>query len=226
MSLRRGCRTKRAQKHQNSKAYRNDLHDKSRRTKDVNSTVVSGVCQRCKEKIEWKIRYGKYKPLTAPKRCTVCHEKVVKFAYHTMCTDCSTERGVCSKCGERDEIVLDHCDLPADRAREEAPALKDMREREKRAFVRQLEKKQGCRVKDQKCLRPDQTKDSQTSGASMSDDLLGMCGASDASDILDDSDGLVPISSSDGADQFTETNEVASQRLHAGMEVDDGDNSV
>lgn len=176
--------------------------------------TVSGVCKRCKEKIEWKIRYGKYKPLTVPKCCTVCHEKVVKFAYHTMCTNCSTERGVCSKCGQRSETVVEHCDLPADRAREEAQfcqASKDMREREKRALIRQLEKKQVSEVKHQ---TSHQTKDSKTSSP---DDLWGI-GNEDASDVSD-IDELV-------TDRALEANEITSECLYAEIKADNGDNSI
>lgn len=192
MSLRRGDRTKRAQKHHNSSAYRNDLHDTSRRTKDINSMTVSGVCQRCKETIEWKIKYGKYKPLSAPKRCTVCHEKVVRFAYHTMCTKCSAQRGVCSKCGNGGEVERDAVLSPADRAREEErlrQSLKDMREREKRAFVRELGKEHGSRPRDRGVgNEPGQIADrSQSRGSGLSVDLVSGNGVCDLVNDIDDS---------------------------------------
>lgn len=59
----------RPQKHQNRVAFKNTLHDTSLRTKQINNLQVSNVCVRCKEVIEWKIKYKKYKPLTQMKTC-------------------------------------------------------------------------------------------------------------------------------------------------------------
>lgn len=60
------------------------------------STVVSDalhdgvvVCQRCREKIEWKKKYRKYKPLTVPAKCVKCGNRTVKAAYHQLCDDCA-----------------------------------------------------------------------------------------------------------------------------------------
>lgn len=88
----------RPQKHQNRSAFKNDLHDTSKRTKFINSLEVKGVCQRCKDVIEWKIKYKKYKPLTAPATCVGCGLKSVKYAYHIRCTNCATEKKICAKC--------------------------------------------------------------------------------------------------------------------------------
>ena len=69
MSTRRkGDNKKKGQKYQNTVAFKNNLHDKSKTTKAINSLVVRGVCERCREIIEWKKKYKKYKPLTAPKK--------------------------------------------------------------------------------------------------------------------------------------------------------------
>ena len=54
-------------KHQNKTAWKNVYHDTSKRTQQIVNTEVSGVCQRCKDIIDWKIRYKKYKPLSQPK---------------------------------------------------------------------------------------------------------------------------------------------------------------
>ena len=68
MTTRKGDTRKKGQKYQNAKAFRNDLHDKNKQAKVLNSLVIGGVCAHCKETIEWKIKYQKYKPLTAPKK--------------------------------------------------------------------------------------------------------------------------------------------------------------
>ena len=69
MSLRKGDRRKKAQRHQNSTAFKAGLHCQSgKKAKDAASIVLAGLCGRCREKIEWKIKYDKYKPLTAPRK--------------------------------------------------------------------------------------------------------------------------------------------------------------
>lgn len=55
-------------KHKNTYKFKNDLHDKSPQQKLLNSMDVGGLCGRCKEIIEWKIQYKKYKPLTMAKK--------------------------------------------------------------------------------------------------------------------------------------------------------------
>lgn len=88
----------RPQKHQNRFAFKNNLHDTNIRTKRLNSIQINHVCPRCKDILEWKIRYKKYKPLKAAKNCNRCHQKCVKEAYHTSCQQCSTAAQVCPKC--------------------------------------------------------------------------------------------------------------------------------
>lgn len=68
MSSRKGDSRKKGQKYKNATAFKNDLHDTSRTTKLINSTPVSGVCARCRDAIEWRKKYKKYKPLKAPRK--------------------------------------------------------------------------------------------------------------------------------------------------------------
>ena len=64
MSLRKGDRRKKGQKHQNHTAFKAGLHCQSgKKAKDAASIVLAGLCARCREKLEWKIKYDKYKPL-------------------------------------------------------------------------------------------------------------------------------------------------------------------
>nr|XP_045229062.1 uncharacterized protein C9orf85 homolog isoform X2 [Macaca fascicularis] len=58
----------RPQKHQNTFSFKNDKFDKSVQTKKINAKLHDGVCQRCKEVLEWRVKYSKYKPLTKPKK--------------------------------------------------------------------------------------------------------------------------------------------------------------
>ncbi|KAL6053022.1 hypothetical protein STEG23_023193, partial [Scotinomys teguina] len=34
----------------------------------INAKLHDGVCQRCKEVLEWRVKYSKYKPLSKPKK--------------------------------------------------------------------------------------------------------------------------------------------------------------
>ena len=79
MSSKRGdCQRKRPQRHQNSTSFKNDLHDKSTRIKNLNALAINEVCQRCHDVIEWKIKYRKYKALSQPRSCNNCNKRQVK----------------------------------------------------------------------------------------------------------------------------------------------------
>ncbi|XP_035158461.3 uncharacterized protein C9orf85 homolog isoform X3 [Callithrix jacchus] len=58
----------RPQKHQNTFSFKNDKFDKSVQTKKINAKLHDGVCQHCKEVLEWRVKYSKYKPLSKPKK--------------------------------------------------------------------------------------------------------------------------------------------------------------
>ncbi|CAL8248715.1 unnamed protein product [Merluccius merluccius] len=96
----------RAQKHQNSVAYRNDKYGASVQVKKANSKTHCGLCQRCKEVLEWKVKYNKYKSLTQARKCVKCSQKTVKDAYHIMCKACSIQLELCAKCGKKEDIVI------------------------------------------------------------------------------------------------------------------------
>ncbi|XP_049822676.1 uncharacterized protein C9orf85 homolog isoform X2 [Aethina tumida] len=133
----------RPQKHKNKTAFKNNLHDTSNKTKLINSIHVSDVCVRCKEIIEWKIKYKKYKPLTQPRKCVKCDQKTVKKAYHVMCLECGKKLGLCTKCCEAKEVVQAPPDereqLKLDN--EMKALLQSLPERKRRTFLRYMEKK-------------------------------------------------------------------------------------
>lgn len=106
MSTQKGNTSRtRSQKHKNKSVFKNNLHDTSLRMKLINNIQVSAVCVRCKEIIEWKIKYKKYKPLTQPRTCVKCGQKNVKQAYHVMCQDCGKTLGQCTKCCQKKEVI-------------------------------------------------------------------------------------------------------------------------
>ncbi|XP_060234689.1 uncharacterized protein C9orf85 homolog [Meriones unguiculatus] len=96
----------RPQKHQNTFTFKNDKFDKSVQTKTINAKLHDGVCQPCKEVLEWSIKYSKYKPLSKPNTCVKCSQKAVKDSYHIMCRPCAYELQVCAKCGKKEDIVI------------------------------------------------------------------------------------------------------------------------
>ena len=98
MANRKGGDGKSGQKYQNVTAYRVDLYGESRQTKLAKALPLDGLCSRCKEKLEWKKKYGKYKPLSVPRKCVSCSQKKVNQAYYLLCRECATDKGVCAKC--------------------------------------------------------------------------------------------------------------------------------
>lgn len=145
MSSQKGNTTRtRPQKHKNKTAFKNNLHDTSQRTKFINNIQVSEVCGRCKEIIEWKIKYKKYKPLTQPKKCVKCEQKTVKQAYHVMCSDCGKKHKVCTKCCQEKEIIQ----APPDEKEqirldaEMKQMMQSLPERKRRTFLRYVNKRE------------------------------------------------------------------------------------
>lgn len=143
MSTQKGnTQRSRPQKYQNNFAFKNSLHDTSKKTKTINSIQVSNVCERCKQIIEWKIKYKKYKPLKAAGKCNKCEQKTVKHAYHTMCGPCAKERKVCPKCEASAELVP-HAPTKEEQYKldlEMQKMLKTLPERKRRTFIRYMNK--------------------------------------------------------------------------------------
>ncbi|KAL7743494.1 hypothetical protein ACLKA6_018630 [Drosophila palustris] len=146
MSTQRGNASRtRAQKHKNRHVFKNDLHDKTPQQIRLNKMHVSTVCQRCKEVIEWKIKYKKYKPLTQAKTCARCQQRTVRKAYHVICRDCAVKDHVCAKClKSADEVAIE---APEPTPQEEQQLqvemdrlIKSFSERKRRAFLRFMEK--------------------------------------------------------------------------------------
>lgn len=103
----------------------------------------TGVCGRCRDVIEWKKSYGKYKPLKQPAKCTGCGQKSVEHAYHTLCQVCSAARKVCAKCQELAPMPQATSD---DAVRTPtAEELAGLSERQRRTALRKVEKAKQAR---------------------------------------------------------------------------------
>lgn len=70
----------------------------SRLTKTILALPINGLCAGCRDVIEWRKRFRKYKPLSVPKRCVRCGERTVKEAYHVICKSCAIASTSCAKC--------------------------------------------------------------------------------------------------------------------------------
>lgn len=143
MSCQRGnVKRTRPQKYKNKTAFKNDLHDSSSKTKQLNKIEIVNVCAKCKSILEWKIKYKKYKLPKAPKKCTKCEQKTIKNAYHTMCIPCAEIQKVCPKCGKADEIVTNNVPGQLKLDAELQNFIKDLTERKRRTFLRYLSEKE------------------------------------------------------------------------------------
>jgi len=90
----------RAQKYQNSFAFKAGMHGQTPTQKKISALRLTGICARCFEILEWKRKFGKFKPLTVPAKCTKCSQRTITSAYRLLCNGCASGAGVCSKCGK------------------------------------------------------------------------------------------------------------------------------
>ncbi|KAG9439671.1 hypothetical protein H6P81_019836 [Aristolochia fimbriata] len=132
-------------KHQNLFAWKPDGGKKKNETEPGGKfrpfSEVTGVCPRCRDQIEWKRRYGKYKPLVEPAKCQRCGKRSVRQAYHNICSACAKESKVCAKCSCRVEKIIgrDIEEVEAERKTLDE-AIKNARERDRRSLLRALNK--------------------------------------------------------------------------------------
>ncbi|EEF31385.1 FACT complex subunit POB3 [Ricinus communis] len=132
-------------KHQNRFAWQPNAGHKINET-EVGGKLrplseITGVCPRCKEQIDWKRRYGKYKPLSEPAKCQQCSKRTVRQAYHNLCTACAKEQKVCAKCRCRVANIIgrDSAEIEAEQKMLEE-AIKNARERDRRSLLRAMNK--------------------------------------------------------------------------------------
>ena len=99
---------RKGQKYQNKRAFAvcSRLTVLTPQQESIKHTQVAGLCKRCTEIIKWKIKYGKYKSLTVPKKCLCCGMKSVTRAYFTLCKGCADEKKCCAKCQDDEDDVI------------------------------------------------------------------------------------------------------------------------
>ncbi|CAO2817296.1 unnamed protein product [Amaranthus hypochondriacus] len=132
-------------KHQNKFAWKPNAGRKINETEPGGRfrplPEINGVCPRCRDQIEWKRKYGKYKPLVEPAKCQKCSKRAVRQAYLNLCPGCAKDQGVCAKCCSRvDHIVgRNAAEVEAEQKRLEE-AIKNARERDRRSLLRAMNK--------------------------------------------------------------------------------------
>ncbi|KAG0568162.1 hypothetical protein M758_7G188100 [Ceratodon purpureus] len=152
-------------KHQNKVVWKPNAGVKKNET-EVGSKqrpfpAITGVCPRCKQQIEWRRKYGKYKPLVEPGKCNDCGKRAVRQAHHTICIACSKNRNVCAKCCRPAEtIVGSNVDAEEVERKELEEALKTMRERDRRTLLRTMQGGNGGLKKPNKKENDDEDTDS------------------------------------------------------------------
>ncbi|KAF9993376.1 hypothetical protein BGZ80_005585 [Entomortierella chlamydospora] len=144
VSSRKGNNKKGAQAHKNAYAFH--ANKSSKITKKIAAMPVGGLCEKCVEVIMWRKKFKKYKPLTTTKKCVNCEQKAVKDAYHVICNKCAGEKNVCAKCLESREIVPTNIKTEKEIIQEQVELerlLSGMTERERRSYLRQMERKKN-----------------------------------------------------------------------------------
>ena len=79
------------------------LKDKEERKEDqIQRLMCEGVCDRCREKVQWRFQFAKYKPLRHLASCQECKNKTVTKAYRVLCDSCGSKRKCCAACQTTD----------------------------------------------------------------------------------------------------------------------------
>ncbi|KAK9114451.1 hypothetical protein Syun_021248 [Stephania yunnanensis] len=132
-------------KHQNRYAWKPNAGQKKNET-EVGGKLkpyseITGVCPRCRDQIQWKRAYGKYKPLVEPAKCHKCSKRNVRQAYHNLCSGCAKEFNVCAKCSCHVERTVgrDAAEVEAEQEKLRE-AIMSARERERRTLLRTMDK--------------------------------------------------------------------------------------
>ena len=96
MSLRGGDNAKKGQKYQNTFTFKHNKN--SLLTRKIREVPLDNLCKRDLEKLEWRINYRKYKPLTLAAKCLTCELKSIYKAYRTICDGCALPGKLCTMC--------------------------------------------------------------------------------------------------------------------------------
>jgi hypothetical protein len=96
MSTQKGNIRKDGQKYQNAFAFKHNKN--SMLTRKIQETPLDFLCEHCLDILEWKIKFRKYKPLSAPSKCIACEQKSVYKGHRNICDKCGVTNKLCTKC--------------------------------------------------------------------------------------------------------------------------------
>jgi hypothetical protein len=85
-----------------------------RREAHIQKAMSEGICDKCRDKVQWRFKFDKYKPLTKPATCQACKNKTVHKAYRSMCDPCAGKKSLCPACC----VNIEQSNLELKRARE------------------------------------------------------------------------------------------------------------
>jgi hypothetical protein len=71
----------------------------------IQKGMGEGICLKCREKVQWRFQFNKYKPLKNIANCSGCHKKCITKAYRTLCDPCAKEKNVCPGCCQDLQIL-------------------------------------------------------------------------------------------------------------------------
>ncbi len=124
----------------------------------LSTLQTAGLCHRCHEKILWKKKYRKYKPLKKPRKCRVCELPAIKKAYHTLCSQCAKNKACCAWCqiphgteNGAGAVVVTRQQREQDAEAEQEATLKQiahLRERDRRTLLRRMERGEDLFVEE------------------------------------------------------------------------------
>eukprot|EP00128_Syssomonas_multiformis_P004568 Colp12_sorted_trinity150504_noHs@15196 len=141
VSTAKGNNAKKGQKYQNTFAYKHNKN--SKKTEVILNMPIDGLCARCKDIIEWRKKFRKYKPLSVAKKCVSCDQKAITKAYHEICDPCAVKQGVCAKCRQSKDIIPCETKSAAEKLAEENDLknfLAKLSERQRRSYLRKMER--------------------------------------------------------------------------------------
>eukprot|EP00262_Sarcandra_glabra_P021211 TRINITY_DN882_c0_g2_i1.p1 TRINITY_DN882_c0_g2~~TRINITY_DN882_c0_g2_i1.p1 ORF type:complete len:203 (-),score=28.91 TRINITY_DN882_c0_g2_i1:359-934(-) len=181
-------------KHQNKIAWKPHAGHKINETEPGGKLrplpEITCVCSRCKDQIEWKRRYGKYKPLTEPAKCQKCTKRAVRQAYHNLCSGCAKSLDVCAKCCCHVDRIIgrDSLEVEAERkALEEA--VKNSRERDRRTLLRAMNKGKTSNVASTP-MKVERSEEGESFPAASIDEYAELCRLDDNEDGSEEEDHI------------------------------------
>eukprot|EP00456_Euglypha_rotunda_P055768 TRINITY_DN4550_c0_g1_i2.p1 TRINITY_DN4550_c0_g1~~TRINITY_DN4550_c0_g1_i2.p1 ORF type:complete len:219 (+),score=30.03 TRINITY_DN4550_c0_g1_i2:100-756(+) len=140
ISLRKGNAKSSGPKHQNRFAFKHNKN--SKKTEAIDKVPIIGVCQRCKEILEWRRRFRKYKLAKDARKCAQCSAKTVTMPYHVVCKPCAISKKICAKClhPRSSEFGLSAGEKLNDDQFLQLLAEVDIKERQRRVVIRAWER--------------------------------------------------------------------------------------